>query len=129
MPFPPPGAIVATSMMRQKPRIVALTLAAFLLLTSLAFAQSSSGVIFGRVLDHSGLPVPNADVTLVNMVTRDAMPATTSASGDFVFPTVQPGSYSVMVKAAVPNIAGNSLTIYLNKAATTNVQIGWFVVN
>jgi hypothetical protein len=87
-------------MMRQKPRVVALTLAASLLLTALAFAQSSSGVIFGRVLDHSGLPVPNADVTLVNTVTRDAMPATTSASGEFVFPTVQPGSYSVLVKAA-----------------------------
>jgi hypothetical protein len=46
-----------------------------------------------------------------------------------VLATLQQVSGSVAIKAAVPNVAGKSFTIYLTQAVTTSVKIGWFVVN
>lgn len=34
----------------------------------------------------------------------------------------------VFVAAAVPNVSGNSITIYLNKAVTTTYPVGWMVI-
>jgi hypothetical protein len=42
-----------------------------LVLTSVAFAQSSTGTITGRILDISGNSVPDATVTITKSDTRD----------------------------------------------------------
>ncbi len=63
-------------------------------------AQTTSGQISGRVVDPAGQPIPNAEVTLTNQSTKEQRAQNTDASGDFVFVSVQPGSFSISV--AVP---------------------------
>jgi hypothetical protein len=63
------------------------------------WAQTITGVVSGTVVDASGAAVPRAPVTLVNSGIGLRQSATSSVSGDFVFPSVQPGTYSVIVEA------------------------------
>ncbi len=46
-----------------------------------------------------------------------------------VLATVQQTAGGAMVKAAVPNPAPESFTIYLNKAATVKTVVAWTLVN
>src|SRR6267378_2030019 len=86
--------------MRSAFRLLGATLFVCVLFASAAFAQSSSGTITGRVLDTSGNSVPNATVTLTKHDTREVRTFSTPPSGDFVFTALQPGPYSLSVKAA-----------------------------
>src|SRR5215471_10148780 len=62
------------------------------------YAQSSSGTINGRVVDSSGAAVAGAEVHVINQVDRNTRTFTTSSAGDFVFPNLEPGAYTVTVK-------------------------------
>jgi len=87
---------------RKESPILTLTrvFAALLCFVSLpAFAQTISGVVSGIVVDATGAPIPGASVTLVNSGTGSRRPATTEANGGFVFPSIEPGIYSVIVDA------------------------------
>jgi hypothetical protein len=68
------------------------------LLAGVAFAQSSTGTIGGRVVDTSGAVIAGAEVRIVNQVDRSSRTFTTNQSGSFVFPNVDPGDYTVLVK-------------------------------
>src|SRR6266404_6061331 len=72
----------------------------FVLAATVAFGQTSSGVISGRVLDPSGSAVANASVTLTNVRTGAIWPGVTDNGGEFVFTALQPGTYNLVVKAA-----------------------------
>jgi hypothetical protein len=74
-------------------------LSACLLCASIAFGQSSSGVISGRVLDVTGAPMPGAHITLTRSDTKETRTATSSDLGDFVITSIQPGTYDLEVKA------------------------------
>ena len=74
-------------------------LAVCFLIVNFAAAQSISGDIYGRVLDKNGNVIPNAEVTLTNQQTGDTRSVKTGNIGDFIFATLQPGIYSVLVKA------------------------------
>lgn len=78
-------------------RVLAAVLWAGLSVTAL-FAQSSSGTITGRVLDPTGQAVPGATVTLLRTDSREARTLVTSASGDVVFTSLQPGPYTLQVE-------------------------------
>ena len=73
---------------------------AFLILTaSLAFGQMSSSQITGTVSDSSGASIPGARVVLANEATGVTASQTTNASGVYVFPALNVGSYSITVEA------------------------------
>ncbi len=74
--------------------LVALCIAAF----PAAWAQTITGVVSGTAVDASGAAVPGASVTLVSSGTGTHSPTTTDASGGFVFPSVEPATYSVIVE-------------------------------
>ncbi|HWC19040.1 MAG TPA: carboxypeptidase regulatory-like domain-containing protein [Terriglobales bacterium] len=78
----------------------AAAIAALLLSASFISAQTTSGDISGRVVDPSGAAIPNAQVTLSNQLTSQKLTATTDKSGNFVFASIQPGTFSVTVTAA-----------------------------
>src|SRR5262245_37735425 len=63
-------------------------------------AQTSSGEIFGRVADASGAVISGAKVTLRNEQTGEERVAKTGTDGLFSFPSIPPGSYSVLVQAS-----------------------------
>jgi hypothetical protein len=70
------------------------------ILSSLMFAQVNTGSISGTVIDPSNASIPGAKVMLTNEETGVALPATTSAAGNYVFTPLQPGRYSLAVEAA-----------------------------
>jgi hypothetical protein len=77
-----------------------LSLSVLLLAASSAMAQSSSGTISGRVVDPSGATIVGAEVRVINQVDQSARQFTTDANGDFLFPNLEPGVYTLAVKAA-----------------------------
>ncbi|MEO7143838.1 MAG: carboxypeptidase regulatory-like domain-containing protein [Bryobacteraceae bacterium] len=78
---------------------LAAVLWAILFFAGFAAAQTSSGMISGRVFDTSGSAVTHAGVILINQQTKEIRTAFTAASGDFAFTSVQPGAYTVSVHA------------------------------
>jgi hypothetical protein len=82
-------------------RFGASCLAALFLLTSVsarAFAQGGTGTITGTVTDPKGLSVPDAKVSILNMDTGiDRPPLSTTDSGFYTAPYLQPGRYQVSV--------------------------------
>src|SRR6516162_2699032 len=75
-------------------------LAACFLIINCAVAQSNSSDITGRVLDPKGQAVVDADVLLTNDATGEVRATKTTNIGEFVFATVQPGAYTLSIKAA-----------------------------
>jgi hypothetical protein len=62
-------------------------------------AQTTSGQISGRVVDPAGQLIVHAQVTLVNQLNAEERSTTTDVSGDFVFVSVQPGTFVISVTA------------------------------
>ena len=50
-------------------------------------------------------------------------------AASLVLATVQQNLSGVYVRAAVPNVAGDSFTVYLSKAPSVSAKVAWFVVN
>jgi len=63
-------------------------------------AQTISGSISGTVVDPSGNVVPAVSVKLASERTGEERTVATNETGDFVFPALQPGSYTVVVEVA-----------------------------
>lgn len=64
-------------------------------LTLFSFAQTTNARLDGSIQDQSGAVIPNAKVVVVDSKTQTRAEATTDASGNFVFPTLQPGLYTL----------------------------------
>ncbi len=69
-------------------------------LSSGAFAQTATSVIFGTVTDASGAAVPNVPVTATAVATGVSARVVTNESGNYVFPNLQPGTYTVSCEAS-----------------------------
>jgi len=77
---------------------VALTLLARAVPTT---AQVATGTVSGTVKDAQGGVIPGATVTLTNERQGTALaPAVTNYSGDYVFPNVRTGTYTIEVAMA-----------------------------
>ena len=72
---------------------------ACLIFTGIGMAQSSSGVISGRVLDTTADAIPGATVVLTRQGTGETRTFITSALGEFVLTSIQPGTYDLEVRA------------------------------
>ncbi len=62
------------------------------------WAQTSTGMISGRIIDQKFGVIPGAEVVLVNTETSVKLQTVSDEIGNFVFPTVQPGKYSITVE-------------------------------
>jgi hypothetical protein len=63
-----------------------------------AAAQSIMGSVSGTVVDPSGNVIVNAPVLLLNERTSDIRKANSNELGAFVFPSVQPGVYTLRIE-------------------------------
>jgi hypothetical protein len=75
--------------------VVAVTAA---MLARPAAAQVDTGAIQGTVRDTSGGVVPGATVTLTNVGTNTSSQTTTNADGNYQFPAVRVGTYTVVAE-------------------------------
>jgi hypothetical protein len=71
-----------------------------LLAAGLLSAQTTFGIIRGRVLDPTGAAIPNVNVVVTNTGTNISRTVATNASGNYEAGYLQPGTYSVAAEAA-----------------------------
>ena len=77
----------------KKPILLAFLL---LLVTAFTFAQSrETGAITGKVADEQGNPLPGVNLTLSGEKLMGGRAVVSNANGDFRFPALPPGVYSV----------------------------------
>lgn len=72
----------------------------FAVLTATAHSQTTSTEVLGTVTDASGAVVPQADVSLLRVATGEKRQAKTDSSGNYSFPLIEIGAYTVTVAAA-----------------------------
>lgn len=63
-----------------------------------ASAQTISGSMSGTVVDPTGQVIPGASVTIVHEKTGEERSGTTNDGGDFGFPALAPGPYTIRVE-------------------------------
>ncbi|MFT4112429.1 carboxypeptidase regulatory-like domain-containing protein [Silvibacterium sp.] len=97
-----PGALFTTG--RRKLRNDAL-LALFVLLLSVLIAsprlhaQAVTATLLGTVTDNSGAAVPSAAIVITEAATGIVHNGVTNESGNYTFPNLPPGTYSISVTA------------------------------
>ncbi len=74
-------------------------LAALIVVAAPAFAQRYLGAIDGEVTDPSDARIPGAVVTVQEGATHYKSTATADAAGEYSFPSLNPGTYSVTLTA------------------------------
>ncbi len=84
-------------------------------------AEAPSGTIVGTVTDSTGAVIPNATVTATNTGTGISLSSKTNVTGNYSFPLLQVGTYSVAVEATGFNrFLASGLT--LSASATVRVD-------
>jgi len=79
--------------------LLALVLAVVAFTQLPAYAQNASGSIGATVTDSTGAVIPAAKAVLKNEASGALRDSTTNGSGNFDFPSIPPGTYSVTVSA------------------------------
>lgn len=80
-------------------RLKYISLTLFVCTASL-LAQTTSTEVLGTVTDSSAATVPGAKVTLLRVATGERRLAETDTSGNFSFPLIEIGEYSVTIEAS-----------------------------
>ena len=96
----------------------------FLLTVPHCVAQISMTSLHGLVTDPAGAVITTADVKLLNTAEGFSRTVTTNASGEYRFPQVPPGTYSISVSA--PGFASahrESVVLLVDTPATLNVAL------
>jgi hypothetical protein len=96
----------------------------FVLLATIAFAQSTLGTIVGRVVDPSSAGVSGVKVTLRNEGTNVATSQNANADGQYVFSNVKPGVYQLTFEAngfAMQTV--DHLALEVNQTARQDVTL------
>ena len=93
-----------------------------------AFAQgggaSSTGTIQGRVADSQGAVLPGVTVTATSPALLGEQTTVTSETGNYRFPAVPPGNYSVTFELAGFNtLKRDGISITLGFTAQVNVEL------
>jgi len=90
-----------------------------------AWAQTANtGVVLGTVVDAKGGVVPDATADLTNTATNEAKSIQTNGSGQYVFPTVAPGTYSLKIgKAGFRTVTYANIAINVSKSYTYDVTL------
>lgn len=92
--------------------------------------QTYTGSIRGRVTDPTGLPVPNAQVSITEVSTNSLSRTVTNAGGDYLVSFLKPGEYRIQVVAAgFKEALQAGLQLQLNQSMTTDIQMQLGSVN
>ena len=76
-------------------RLITWSLALTVACSGVAHGQTFRGGISGRVLDSTGAMLPGVSLTVTNTATGTARTTTSSGSGDFSFPDLPLGTYTI----------------------------------
>ena len=111
--------------MNTRRRVAAAFLSAMLAaVTSIVSAQSADSSVEGSVVDTSGAMVPGAGINLTNARTGVQLKTQSDASGNYSFPAVPPGEYSLTVsKTGFSNYQISEFNVIVGQRATENATL------
>ena len=94
------------------------------LATSIAAQSFNTGTLIGAVTDPSGAVVPGAQITLRDSTTGQAHNVTTNNAGQYSFPAVPPGTYSVSAThSGFSEVSAPRVVIEIGKSSTVNLTL------
>lgn len=89
-----------------------------------AYSQAVTGTVVGTVTDSSGAAVANAPVTLTEVNTQATRKSETNASGNYSFPDMPEGTYSVTVEVAgFKREVRENIQLAVNSTARVDLQL------
>jgi len=101
--------------------LVAFTVA---VLPSPGYGQGATAAINGTVSDSSGAVIPGATVVLRSGTTGIERSAVTNLAGEYVFPDVVPGTYTLKVsKEGFSTVTQSEFTLNVNESSTHDVTL------
>ena len=112
--------------MKQIPKNLALYLLAgliALLISPIAQGQYENGSLVGTIHDASGAAIPSATVTATNTATGIVNKATSTSSGDYEFPSLRVGVYSVRAEPASNFSAAVAENISVSVGGRTRIDL------
>jgi hypothetical protein len=89
----------------------------------LALGQTGDGNIQGTVRDTSGTSVPGCVVTITHQTTSRAYNTKSTETGFYIFPSVPPGAYKMVVVAPGMATWQATLTLEVGQTATITPQL------
>ena len=106
-------------------RMSALTVVAFLALTSFALAQGTTGTLSGTLTDSSGAVMPGVTVTLSGPSLQGVRTTVSDEQGFYRFRNVPPGpDYSITATLSGFRDAGQAnIRVFLGQEGTINVTL------
>lgn len=85
---------------------------------------SNSAIVLGTVTDKANAVVPDATVELVNTATNDTKTTTTGSSGQYIFPNVSAGTYTLKIsKAGFATTTFANLKVDVTKSYTYDATL------
>jgi Carboxypeptidase regulatory-like domain len=96
----------------------------FLLLATALFAQSGKGSLSGTVTDASGANVAGAKISAKNAQTGVTLETVTTSAGLYVFPTLDPGAYTVTVEqSGFKKLSKSNIVISVSNQSSADIQL------
>src|ERR1700756_1063346 len=105
-------------------RLCLVLLALLLFSVSGSWAQSIvTGGIAGTITDATGAVVGEAKLTLKNIATTETLSNTTSAGGEYLFPLLKPGDYTLTVTKDGFKTATRPVTVVLGTTVNASLAL------
>lgn len=107
--------------------VVVKSVSLLILLAVSSFAQTANARLEGNVQDSSGAVVPGVKVLIVNTATQARSEVVADADGSFVFPTLQPGKYTLTAEATgfrTAVLSGIELSVGATVAQIVKLEVG-----
>ncbi len=96
----------------------------FVLAAGFGYSQAVNATLLGTVTDSSGAIVPNAKVIVTEVNTAVSRTGQTNESGNYTFPDLAPGQYSVSVESSgFKKENRKDITLTVNSSTRVDVQL------
>jgi hypothetical protein len=108
----------------RKTRLYWLTfLAVFFSFVSVYGQTITSGTVVGTVTDSTGAVVPSVTVTIRQTDTGTVRTTTTNESGQYRFPFIKPGEYTISAEAASQNSSTSRFSLLVGQEQQINLTL------
>ena len=101
-----------------------IALAGLFFLCLPVYAQEARGTLLGRVTDSTDAVLVGAKVEARNVDTGIRLTSVTNSAGDYIFPLLVPGSYTVTVEnSGFKTYTRSGIVVRVNDQVTINVSL------
>src|SRR5271166_3165988 len=106
------------------PRWILASVLSAIVCCGLAYSQAVNATLLGAVTDSTGAIIPNAKVVVTEVNTNISHTGKTNESGNYTFPDLPPGDYSVRVEIAGFKVeTRTNIALLVNTNTRVDVQL------